>query len=112
MIPQPFLYSSLPFLLVAQDAVILYSSILFQHKSIIIQNFRVRVDDYMRSIKNHLQEAVSACIKAAGHEFEPKTQRSLMKVSLLRHRAVRFLQPIFVIGISNLIAKMIRISIT
>ena len=40
----------------------------------------MRVDDYMRSIKNHLQEAVSACIKAAGHEFEPKVQRALMKV--------------------------------
>ena len=41
---------------------------------------RVRVDDYMRAIKNHLQEAVYECIKAAGHEFEPKAQRSLMKV--------------------------------
>ncbi len=34
----------------------------------------------MRAIKNHLQEAVHECIKAAGHEFEPKKQRNLMKV--------------------------------
>lgn len=36
----------------------------------------------MKAIKDHLQEAVHECIKAAGHEFEPVKQRSLIKVCL------------------------------
>jgi len=40
-----------------------------------------RVDAYMKAIKEHLQEAVNECTKAAGHEFEPKKQRSLLKAA-------------------------------
>lgn len=34
----------------------------------------------MKAIKDHLQEAVHECIKAAGHEFDLAKQRSLIKV--------------------------------
>ena len=37
-------------------------------------------DDYIRSIRRSLTEAVDACIEAAGHELAPGTQRSLLKV--------------------------------
>jgi vacuolar protein sorting-associated protein 16 len=37
-------------------------------------------DEYMRSIKRSLTDAVDACLEAAGHELAPATQRSLLKV--------------------------------
>eukprot|EP00112_Aurelia_sp_Birch-Aquarium-sp1_P019595 Seg4875.2 transcript_id=Seg4875.2/GoldUCD/mRNA.D3Y31 product="Vacuolar protein sorting-associated protein 16" protein_id=Seg4875.2/GoldUCD/D3Y31 len=57
------------------------------------ENMRVRVDDYMRAIKNHLQEAVHECIKAAGHEFEPKAQRSLMKAASFGKSFLKDMKP-------------------
>jgi len=47
----------------------------------------------MRSIKDHLQEAVSACMKAAGHEFEPKTQRALMKAASFGKSFLKDMRP-------------------
>eukprot|EP00795_Rhopilema_esculentum_P014842 gene14842-5965_t len=57
------------------------------------ENMRVRVDDYMRTIKNHLQEAVHACIKAAGQEFEPKAQRGLMKAASFGKSFLKDMRP-------------------
>eukprot|EP00794_Sanderia_malayensis_P003165 gene3165-3634_t len=54
---------------------------------------RVRVDDYMRAIKNHLQEAVHECIKAAGHEFDQKKQRSLMKAASFGKSFLKDMRP-------------------
>lgn len=31
--------------------------------------------------KNELEEAVRCCLKAAGHEFQPSTQKMLLRVS-------------------------------
>ena len=43
-------------------------------------------DEYMRSIKRSLNDAVDSCIEAAGHEVAPATQRSLLKVRAGRAR--------------------------
>ena len=34
-------------------------------------------------IKDKLDEAVEQCIEAAGHEWEPKTQKMLLRVSMV-----------------------------
>jgi len=39
-----------------------------------------RADEYVRTVKDQLDIAVSQCIQAAGHEFEPSRQRELLKV--------------------------------
>jgi len=39
-----------------------------------------KADEYIRFIKDRLPEAVTQCVKAAGEEFTPKIQQSLLKV--------------------------------
>ena len=43
-----------------------------------------RADEYIRMIKDNLEVAVEQCIEAAGHEFEPSIQKSLLRVSTPR----------------------------
>lgn len=50
--------------------------------SFIAQNGSQRADEYIRMIKDKLEVAVEQCIEAAGHEFEPSTQKALLRVSL------------------------------
>lgn len=40
-----------------------------------------RADEYIRTIKDELEKAVSQCIEAAGHEIEPSKQRGLLKAA-------------------------------
>jgi len=40
-----------------------------------------RTDDYIRMIKEKLDDAVNQCIEAAGHEFEPSVQKSLLRAA-------------------------------
>ncbi|XP_053409060.1 vacuolar protein sorting-associated protein 16 homolog [Mercenaria mercenaria] len=40
-----------------------------------------RADEYIRTIKDNLDVAVSQCIQAAGHEIEPSKQRALLKAA-------------------------------
>ncbi|XP_070536133.1 vacuolar protein sorting-associated protein 16 homolog [Ptychodera flava] len=40
-----------------------------------------KADEYIRMIKDKLQEAVEQCIVAAGAEHEPKTQRTLLRAA-------------------------------
>ncbi len=39
-----------------------------------------KADEYIRYIKDRLPEAIVQCIKAAGEEFIPKIQQSLLRV--------------------------------
>ena len=39
-----------------------------------------KADEYIRFIKDRLPDAVMQCIKAAGEEFIPKIQQSLLMV--------------------------------
>lgn len=41
-----------------------------------------KADEYLREIKeqNVLEEAVRQCVEAAAHEYDPATQKSLMRV--------------------------------
>ena len=39
-----------------------------------------KADEYIRFVKDRLPEAVLQCIKAAGEEFQPAIQQSLLKV--------------------------------
>ena len=41
-----------------------------------------RADEYIRMIKDNLEVAVEQCIEAAGHEIEPATQKSLLRVGV------------------------------
>lgn len=61
---------------VSSSALLLEASKEFQRKS-------HKADQYMRMIreKNELEEAVNQCIKAAGHEFEPSTQKMLLRAA-------------------------------
>ena len=45
-----------------------------------MQRKQPTADEYMRSIKRTLTDAVDACIEAATHEIAPGTQRTLLKV--------------------------------
>ncbi|KAJ8898107.1 hypothetical protein PR048_003467 [Dryococelus australis] len=40
-----------------------------------------RADEYVRLVKDQLDEAVGQCIKAAGYEFDPENQKMLMKAA-------------------------------
>ncbi|XP_052253971.1 vacuolar protein sorting-associated protein 16 homolog [Dreissena polymorpha] len=40
-----------------------------------------RADEYIRTVKDQLETAVSQCIQAAGHEYEPSKQRRLLKAA-------------------------------
>lgn len=40
-----------------------------------------KADEYIRFVKDRLPEAVMQCIKAAGEEFQPPIQQSLLKVA-------------------------------
>lgn len=48
-----------------------------------LQKESQKADDYLREIKeqNLLSEAVRQCVEAAGHEHEPETQKTLLRVS-------------------------------
>lgn len=41
-----------------------------------------KADEYLREIKeqNVLEKAVQQCVEAAAHEYDPATQKSLMRV--------------------------------
>lgn len=39
-----------------------------------------KADEYIRFVKDRLPEAIMQCIKAAGEEFLPAIQQSLLKV--------------------------------
>lgn len=47
---------------------------------ILLQSHSPRVDDYLRAVKEHLHEAVTNCLRAAGHMIDEKEQRDLMRV--------------------------------
>ncbi|XP_047136937.2 vacuolar protein sorting-associated protein 16 homolog isoform X1 [Hydra vulgaris] len=59
---------------VKPGAILVDASKEFEKKSI-------RVDEYMKTIKDHLLKAVQECISAAGYEFDPKKQRRLLKAA-------------------------------
>lgn len=40
-----------------------------------------RADDYIQQVKPDLQLAITQCIQAAGHEFNPVHQKMLITVS-------------------------------
>ena len=42
-----------------------------------------KADEYIRFIKDRLPDAVMQCIKAAGEEFIPKIQQSLLMVQMI-----------------------------
>ena len=44
------------------------------------QKKSARAEEYIRMIKDRLTEAVEQCIQAAGAEYEPALQRSLLRV--------------------------------
>ena len=46
-----------------------------------LQKGSQKADEYVRMIKDRLDVAVEQCIEAAGHEWEPKTQKALLRVS-------------------------------
>ncbi|XP_057293833.1 vacuolar protein sorting-associated protein 16 homolog [Hydractinia symbiolongicarpus] len=65
-----------------------------------------RVDDYMKAIKDHLQEAVHECIKAAGHEFEPVKQRSLVKAAAFGKSFLQDMRPQVFVDMCQMIRVM------
>lgn len=48
---------------------------------VFLQKGSHRSDEYLRIVKDRLEEAVQQCTEAAGFEFSPSTQKMLMKVS-------------------------------
>jgi len=58
---------------------------------------------YMSAIKDHLQEAVHECIKAAGHEFLPKKQRSLIKAAAFGKSFLQDMRPQVFVDMCQLI---------
>lgn len=40
-----------------------------------------RADEYVHLVKDHLAEAVTSCLEAAGHEFSSDTQKSLLRAA-------------------------------
>lgn len=40
-----------------------------------------RADDYLRTIKDQLEEAITQCMQAAGHEFQPSVQKMLLRAA-------------------------------
>lgn len=47
-----------------------------------LQKSSQKADEYLREIKDQsmLGEAVDQCVEAAGHEYDPITQKSLLRV--------------------------------
>lgn len=47
-----------------------------------LQKSSQKADEYLREIKEQsmLGEAVAQCVEAAGHEYNPITQKSLLRV--------------------------------
>lgn len=45
-----------------------------------LQRGSQKADEYIRMIKDKLEDAVNQCIEAAGHEFEPTNQKALLRV--------------------------------
>lgn len=45
-----------------------------------LQRGSQKADEYIRMIKDKLEDAVNQCIDAAGHEFEPTNQKALLRV--------------------------------
>lgn len=47
-----------------------------------LQKSSQKADEYLREIKEQsmLREAVDQCVEAAGHEYDPITQKSLLRV--------------------------------
>lgn len=56
-------------------------------------SFSPRVDDYLRAVKDHLHEAVTDCLRAAGHEFDEKKQRDLMRAASFGKSFVQDMRP-------------------
>ncbi|XP_035218067.1 vacuolar protein sorting-associated protein 16 homolog [Stegodyphus dumicola] len=54
-----------------------------------------KADEYMRMIreKNELEEAVECCLKAAGHEFQPSTQKMLLRAAAFGKNFVPDMDP-------------------
>ena len=66
--------------------------ILFQHRS-------QKADEYIRlHIKDQLEKAVRQCIQAAGHEFEPKTQKQLLRVCQYIEGIYMFIKKYFLLN--------------
>ncbi|XP_065179168.1 vacuolar protein sorting-associated protein 16 homolog [Sycon ciliatum] len=58
----------------APGAVLYYAMKEFERKS-------PKADEYVRSVKEHLDEAIDQCTHAAGDEYEPARQRSLLRAA-------------------------------
>ncbi|KFM68340.1 hypothetical protein X975_12661, partial [Stegodyphus mimosarum] len=54
-----------------------------------------KADEYIRMIreKNELEEAVECCLKAAGHEFQPSTQKMLLRAAAFGKNFVPDMDP-------------------
>jgi hypothetical protein len=48
---------------------------------VFLQKGSHRSDEYLRIVKDRLEEAVEQCTEAAGFEFSASTQKMLMKVN-------------------------------
>ncbi|KAI3908198.1 hypothetical protein MKW98_029499 [Papaver atlanticum] len=58
-----------------KPAALLYDALnLFDRRS-------AKADDYLRSVRSELPEAVEACIDAAGHEFDVSRQQTLLRAA-------------------------------
>lgn len=53
------------------------------HLYLVLQKGSQKADEYVRMIKDKLELAVEQCIEAAGHEWEPQTQKALLRASLI-----------------------------
>uniref|UniRef100_A0A7M5WWD2 Vacuolar protein sorting-associated protein 16 homolog n=1 Tax=Clytia hemisphaerica TaxID=252671 RepID=A0A7M5WWD2_9CNID len=58
-----------------------------------MQSYSPRVDDYLRAVKDHLHEAVTDCLRAAGHLFDEKEQRELMRAASFGKSFVQDMRP-------------------
>ena len=54
-----------------------------------------KADEYIRYIKDKLPDAVSQCIKAAGEEFSPDIQQSLLKVQFFTFQFFNFITTLY-----------------
>ncbi|XP_066928946.1 vacuolar protein sorting-associated protein 16 homolog [Clytia hemisphaerica] len=59
----------------------------------LLQSYSPRVDDYLRAVKDHLHEAVTDCLRAAGHLFDEKEQRELMRAASFGKSFVQDMRP-------------------
>lgn len=56
-----------------------------------LQKQSQKADEYLREIKEQslLGEAVRQCVEAAGHEHEPETQKTLLRVREIHRQTDR-----------------------